>query len=173
MFPRPISNGMNTKNIIIGIVVVVIIGLVVYFVPNSPLASYMKKNKTQAEQVKTPVTASPTQVQGQEVTVGTGAEAKPGTTVTVDYVGKLADGTVFDSSIDRKQPLVFTLGAPGIIPGFQVGVNGMKVGGERLLSIPPSLGYGDQQVGAIPPNSTLIFDVKLIKVEEPAPTKAN
>ena len=119
------------------------------------------------------MTASPTQVQGQEVTVGTGAEAKPGTTVTVDYVGKLADGTVFDSSIDRKQPLVFTLGAPGIIPGFQVGVNGMKVGGERLLSIPPSLGYGDQQVGAIPPNSTLIFDVKLIKVEEPAPTKAN
>lgn len=163
---------MNTKNIVIGIVVIVVIGLAAYFVPKSPLASYINKNKTQAGQQKAPVAASPTQVQGQEVTIGTGAEAKPGTTVTVDYVGKLTDGTVFDSSIERKQSLVFTLGAPGIIPGFQVGVNGMKVGGERLLSIPPSLGYGDKQAGAIPPNSTLIFDVKLLKVEEPATSTA-
>ena len=164
---------MNTKKVIVWVLVIVVIGLVAYFVPKSPLAAYINKNKTQAGQEQTPATASPTQVQGQEVTIGTGAEAKPGTTVTVDYVGKLTDGTVFDSSVERKQPLVFTLGAPGIIPGFQVGVNGMKVGGERLLSIPPSLGYGAEQVGAIPPNSTLIFDVKLIKVEEPAPTKAN
>lgn len=158
---------MNTKNIIIGIAVIVIIGLAVYFVPKSPLASFMNKDKAGAGENASAAPA-PTQVQGQEVTIGTGAEAKPGTTVTVDYIGKLTDGTVFDSSVERKQPLVFTLGAPGIIPGFQVGVNGMKVGGERLLSIPPSLGYGDQQVGAIPPNSTLIFDVKLLKVEEAA-----
>ncbi|HXK38581.1 MAG TPA: FKBP-type peptidyl-prolyl cis-trans isomerase [Candidatus Paceibacterota bacterium] len=103
-------------------------------------------------------------MQGQEVKVGTGEEAKPGAVVTVDYVGKLTDGTVFDSSVARKEPLVFTLGAEGIIPGFQIGVNGMKVGGQRLLAIPPSLGYGAQQVGAIPPNSTLIFEVTLLKV---------
>ena len=158
---------MNTKNIIIGVVVIVIIGVVAYFIPNSPLAAYLNKDKAQASQEQTPVTASQTQVQGQEVTVGTGAEAKPGTTVTVDYVGKLTDGTVFDTSVGKK-PLVFTLGAQGIIPGFQVGINGMKVGGERILSIPPSLGYGDKQVGTIPPNSTLIFDVKLLKVEAAA-----
>lgn len=164
---------MNTKNIIIGIVVIIVIGLIAYFIPKSPLASFMSKWKSAAPAGQASGTAAQTadQVQGQEVTIGTGAEAKPGTTVTVDYVGKLTDGTVFDSSIDRKQPLVFTLGAPGIISGFQVGVNGMKVGGERLLSIPPSLGYGDQQVGAIPSNSTLIFDVKLLKVEDAAPSK--
>ncbi len=159
---------MNTKNVVIGVVVVVVIGLLAYFVPKSSLPSILGKWKSAAPADQASgVPAATDQVQGQEVTVGTGAEAKPGTIVTVDYVGKLTDGTVFDSSIERKQPLVFTLGAEGIIPGFQVGVNGMKVGGERLLSIPPSLGYGAQQVGAIPPNSTLIFDVKLLKVEEP------
>lgn len=159
---------MNTKNIVIGIVVIAVIGLIAYFVPKSPLPSLIGKGKSAAPAGETggAATATTDQVQGQEVTVGTGAEAKPGTIVTVDYVGRLTDGTVFDNSVERKQPLVFTLGAPGIIPGFQVGVNGMRVGGERLLSVPPSLGYGAEQIGAIPPNSTLIFDVKLIKVEE-------
>ncbi|MDO8561884.1 MAG: FKBP-type peptidyl-prolyl cis-trans isomerase [bacterium] len=157
---------MNTKNIIIGLVVIVVIGVGVYFVFKSP--------STPNDAAQTPAgqqTATTTeQVQGQEVKVGTGAEAKPGTQVSVEYTGKLTDGTVFDSNVG-KAPLVFTLGAQGIIPGFQIGVNGMKVGGERLLAIPPSLGYGAQQVGTIPPNSTLIFDVKLLKVE-PAPAAA-
>lgn len=154
---------MNTKNIIIGVVVIVIIGVGVYFVSKSKSSP---AGDTAAQTPAGQQTATTTdQVQGQEVKVGTGAEAKPGMQVTVDYVGKLTDGTVFDSSIERKQPLVFTLGAQGIIPGFQIGVNGMKVGGERLLAIPPSLGYGAEKVGTIPPNSTLIFDVKLLKVE--------
>ena len=148
---------MNTKNIIIGIVVIVIIGLVTYFVTKS-------SSDEAAPGTDAAATSAAEQVQGQEVKVGTGEEAKPGAVVTVDYVGKLTDGTVFDSSVARKEPLVFTLGAEGIIPGFQIGVNGMKVGGQRLLAIPPSLGYGAQQVGAIPPNSTLIFEVTLLKV---------
>lgn len=168
---------MNTKNVIIWVVVVVVIGFVAYYANKYYSASKQPAaGQTPTQQSGgaggTGTTATPpAQVQGQEVKVGTGAEAKPGTIVTVDYVGKLTNGTVFDSSVDRKQPLTFTLGAQGIIPGFQVGVNGMKVGGERLLAIPPSLGYGEQQVGTIPPNSTLIFDVKLLKVEE-APAAA-
>ena len=168
---------MNTKTIAIAIVAIVIIGVGVYFAFKSRAAGTGTEAGQTAPQTDD---SAASQVQGQDVKVGTGEEAKPGTIVTVEYVGKLTDGTVFDSSAaHNNQPLVFTLGAPGIIPGFQIGVNGMKVGGERLLAIPPALGYGDQQVGTIPPNSTLVFDVKLIKVEaapaasapEPAPTK--
>jgi FKBP-type peptidyl-prolyl cis-trans isomerase len=116
---------------------------------------------------------SQTQVQGQEVKVGTGKLAAPGSTVSVLYVGKLQDGTVFDSSAAHgNQPLIFTLGAQGVIPGFQIGVNGMKEGGERLIAIPPSLGYGAQVVGSIPANSTLIFDVQLVKVTDASSTPA-
>ncbi len=122
--------------------------------------------------------ASP-QVQGQDVKVGDGAEAKPGDTVSVLYIGKLQDGTVFDSSAAHgNEPLKFTLGAQGLIPGFQIGVNGMRVGGERMLAIPPELGYGAQDVKdaadnvVIPANSTIIFDVQLVAVEPGATTTA-
>lgn len=112
------------------------------------------------------------QVQGQDVIVGNGVAAEPGKVVTLEYEGRFQDGTVFDSSASHGQPLTFQLGAPGIIPGFQIGVNGMKVGGERNLSIPPALGYGGQDIKdpegktIIPANSTLFFNVKLLKVED-------
>jgi peptidylprolyl isomerase len=93
---------------------------------------------------------------------------KAGDTVKVDYTGKLEDGTVFDSSTDEQfghvQPLEFTVGAGQMIPGFDKGVVGMKVGEEKTITIPPEEGYGDQQQGPIPPNSTLIFDVKLVEI---------
>lgn len=111
------------------------------------------------------------QVAGQDATVGTGAEATPGATVSVLYVGMLQDGTVFDSSANNNnEPLTFTLGSEGIIPGFQIGINGMREGGERRISIPPELGYGTQDVTdaegnvIVPGNSTLIFDVRLVSV---------
>jgi FKBP-type peptidyl-prolyl cis-trans isomerase len=99
----------------------------------------------------------------QDQSVGSGATAQPGETLTVNYTGKLEDGTVFDTSIG-KQPFSFVLGAGQVIPGWDQGLVGMKVGGERTLIIPPSLGYGAQAVGPIPANSTLIFDVTLISV---------
>lgn len=118
-------------------------------------------------------------VQAQDVTVGTGALAGPGSVVSILYVGRLADGTVFDSSeAHDNQPLVFQLGTPGIIPGFQIGVNGMREGGERRMVIPSSLGYGGQDVknpdGAVivPANSTLTFDVKLLTVTAAPEDKA-
>lgn len=111
------------------------------------------------------------QVQGQDVVVGTGAEATPGSVVSLEYEGRFEDGTVFDSSAVHGQPLVFQLGSPGIIPGFQIGVNGMKEGGERIILIPPSLGYGPEDVTdaegnvVIPGNSTLIFSLRLTSVQ--------
>lgn len=110
-------------------------------------------------------------VQVQDIVVGTGTEAVPGTEVSVLYEGMLEDGTVFDSSeAYGNETLTFTLGDPGLISGFQIGVNGMRVGGERLISIPPSLGYGDEDITdedgnvVVPSNSTLIFNVRLQEV---------
>jgi peptidylprolyl isomerase len=102
--------------------------------------------------------------------LGTGAIASPGSKVSVHYSGWLskdgAKGAKFDSSLDRGQPFEFTLGAHQVIAGWDEGVAGMKVGGERTLIIPPELGYGARGAGGvIPPNATLIFDVQLLGVQ--------
>jgi FKBP-type peptidyl-prolyl cis-trans isomerase FkpA len=97
--------------------------------------------------------------------VGNGAEATTGKTVVVHYTGWLMDGTKFDSSIDRDQPFSFPLGAGQVIKGWDEGVAGMKVGGQRTLIIPPALGYGARGAGnVIPPNATLKFQVQLLDV---------
>ncbi len=101
----------------------------------------------------------------QDTVLGTGAEALAGAKVTVHYIGLLSDGTKFDSSVDRGQPFVFMLGAGEVIKGWDEGVVGMKVGGTRVLGIPAELAYGDRQVGPIPPNSPLFFQVQLLSVE--------
>jgi len=100
----------------------------------------------------------------QDQVVGTGAEATVGNTVSVNYTGKLQNGTVFDTSVG-KAPIEFPLGGGYVIPGWDQGLVGMKVGGKRLLIIPPSLGYGSQDYGPIPANSTLIFEVELVGVK--------
>jgi FKBP-type peptidyl-prolyl cis-trans isomerase len=102
--------------------------------------------------------------------IGDGAAATPGKKVSVHYTGWLynngAKGAKFDSSLDRGQPFQFTLGAHQVIPGWDEGVAGMKVGGKRTLIIPPELGYGARGAGGvIPPNATLIFDVELLGVQ--------
>ena len=102
-----------------------------------------------------------------DVKVGTGTVAQAGDTVTVNYIGTLTNGTEFDSSYKRNQPFTFTLGAGQVIKGWDKGVAGMKVGGKRILVIPPSLGYGSRAAGPIPANSTLVFAVELLKVQPP------
>jgi FKBP-type peptidyl-prolyl cis-trans isomerase len=112
-----------------------------------------------------------TQLMKQDVKAGTGAEATSGRRVRVQYTGWLYDegaadhkGKQFDSS-RGGEPFEFRLGAGEVIPGWDQGVAGMKVGGQRTLTIPPDLGYGAQGAGgAIPPNATLVFDVELLNV---------
>ncbi len=96
---------------------------------------------------------------------GVGQEAKAGNTLSVHYVGTLENGQKFDSSRDRGAPFEFTLGAQQVIPGWDFGLIGMKVGETRKLVIPPILAYGDRQSGPIPPNSTLIFEVDLLAIK--------
>ncbi|MFN2525733.1 MAG: FKBP-type peptidyl-prolyl cis-trans isomerase [Actinomycetota bacterium] len=100
---------------------------------------------------------------------GDGEEAVTGAVVSVHYVGRLENGKKFDSSRDRGQPFAFSLGAGQVIPGWDEGVAGMRVGGVRELVIPPELGYGASGAGGvIPPNATLIFQVELLEVSDPA-----
>ena len=109
-------------------------------------------------------------LQYEELVTGEGAEAKAGQHVTVHYTGWLRNddgslGAKFDSSKDRNDPFEFALGAGHVIRGWDEGVQGMKVGGQRRLTIPASLGYGARGAGGvIPPNATLIFDVELLAV---------
>jgi FKBP-type peptidyl-prolyl cis-trans isomerase len=164
---------MNTRNMVIWVAVILVVligGYATYkFMGGSSAA-------TGANATTTP--AATDQVQAQEVREGTGAQATPGSQVSVLYVGKLTDGTVFDSSAaHNNEPLTFVLGSQDMIPGFQIGVNGMKVGGQRVMAVPPALAYGDKpvtnpQTGAviIPANSTIVFEVELVDVK-PAPAQ--
>lgn len=103
----------------------------------------------------------------KDIKVGDGAEAKPGQEVTVHYTGRLKQNDQkFDSSVDRGEPFTFALGKGEVIRGWDEGVAGMKIGGERQLIIPAELAYGARGAGGvIPPNATLIFDVKLLGVK--------
>lgn len=109
-------------------------------------------------------------VQTEDLVVGTGAEARAGDQISVNYTGWLSDGgkkgIEFDSSLAAgRQPFGFQLGQRQVIPGWDIGVEGMRVGGKRLLVIPPELGYGARGAGSvIPPNATLIFEVELLNV---------
>ena len=110
-------------------------------------------------------TTSPTGLIVEEVVVGQGNLASSGQQVKVHYTGWLTDGTKFDSSKDRGDPFVFPLGEGHVIKGWDEGVQGMKVGGTRKLTIPPALGYGSRGAGGvIPPNATLVFEVELLGV---------
>ena len=132
--------------------------------PSQPESNTATTQTATGTQANTQSATEP-KVQIVDTVVGKGTEATTGKTVTVHYTGTLTDGTKFDSSVDRKEPFTFTLGAGQVIKGWDQGIVGMKVGGKRKLTIPPELAYGNNAVGAIPANSTLIFDVELLEVK--------
>ncbi|MFH1832690.1 MAG: FKBP-type peptidyl-prolyl cis-trans isomerase [Candidatus Levyibacteriota bacterium] len=102
----------------------------------------------------------------QDIKIGTGKEAKTGDTILINYTGTLTDGKKFDSSYDTGKPIEVQIGVGNVIKGWDMGVIGMKVGGQRRLIIPPNLGYGPQGIrDVIPPNATLIFDLELVDVK--------
>jgi FKBP-type peptidyl-prolyl cis-trans isomerase FkpA len=134
------------------------------------LAGCKRSNETAAP-APAKVDTAPLTFQKIDTTTGTGASATAGKIVTVNYTGwfYLPDapqrhGEQFDSSVGRK-PFTFRLGSGGVIPGWDQGVEGMKVGGKRTLVIPAALGYGAEGAGPIPPNANLIFDVELLDVQ--------
>ncbi len=146
-----------SKNEWIAVVVsVFVVGF--FFVFGQGLISLF--NKTKGASI-----AKTSQLMGQDLVIGTGDTAEPGKRVVVHYTGKFQDGRVFDSSVDRGEPFQFVLGSGQVIKGWDQGIVGMKVGGKRLLVVPPELGYGFSDYGPIPGGSTLLFEVELLKVE--------
>jgi FKBP-type peptidyl-prolyl cis-trans isomerase len=171
----------NRQRVIIGVIIALVVIVVGYFV----FKDY--KTRSQAATATPTTTANTTYPIGtldttppaptanaittasgliyEDLQVGDGATAKTGDTVSVNYTGWLADGTKFDSSLDRGQPFDFTLGAGQVIPGWDEGVTGMNVNGTRLLVIPPDLAYGSAGYPpTIPANATLTFEVQLVAI---------
>lgn len=147
----------------------VVIGAVTYglfFILNSKQKIQIGNNLDVAENEQIVQDGQMQDLVVEDLKVGEGDEAQAGKAVTVHYTGTLEDGTKFDSSLDRDEPFTFNLGGGEVIAGWDQGVEGMKVGGKRKLTIPPSLGYGEQGAGGvIPPNATLIFEVELLEVK--------
>lgn len=136
---------------------------------NTPAPTTPDTNNQQTEPKTSEKPVRSFNIQNMQIDVlqeGTGAVIKDGDKATVHYVGTLTNGQKFDSSVDRGTPFQFTVGANQVIKGWDLGVEGMKVGEARKLTIPPELGYGSAGTpgGPIPPNATLIFQVQLLKI---------
>jgi FKBP-type peptidyl-prolyl cis-trans isomerase FkpA len=168
---------LNRQRTIVGIILGLVVILVAFFV----YRDYASRNQSSAQSNSYPIgtldTTPPSLpanaittasgLQYADLQAGTGTAAMIGDSVSVNYIGWLTNGTKFDSNIDRGQTYDFTLGQGRVIAGWDEGVQGMKVGGTRLLVIPPTLGYGSQAYSSIPGNSTLIFEVQLVSINQP------
>jgi len=153
--------GFMTKSFALALLLcIVALGAFVYFV-----FGFNQKPSATTMQSPTPTETVPADLKIEDITVGTGQEVKSGDTVVIHYKGTLTDGTKFDSSYDRGEPYETQIGVGTVIKGWDLGVVGMKVGGKRKLTIPPSLGYGSMANGKIPANSTLIFELELVGIK--------
>jgi FKBP-type peptidyl-prolyl cis-trans isomerase FkpA len=150
-------NKLNRKE---GIAVFVGMGLLAYLLFSGPFMDLFTTPSTES----TNITMNNTGFTAQDLTVGTGELAQAGDLITAHYVGRLENGQVFDSSLDSGTPIQFVLGTGRVIRGWDEGIVGMRKGGRRLLTIAPEYAYGANAIGAIPANSTLIFEVELVDV---------
>lgn len=141
---------------------VILIGLIIFFL--IILGTFFLAKKGKFPGIKKG--EIPSELKIKDLAKGKGKKAEKGKKLTVHYIGKLEDGKIFDNTYDKGRPFSFVLGKGNVIKGWEIGIEGMREGGKRRLTIPPHLGYGESGVrGLIPPNSTIIFEIELIKVE--------
>ncbi|MFA5936403.1 MAG: FKBP-type peptidyl-prolyl cis-trans isomerase [Candidatus Paceibacterota bacterium] len=155
------------KNMWWFLIVIIVIGILVFITINK------KDEPANGDVVGTEQENMQNTTDGVKITItkeGSGDVAKSGDTVAMNYTGKLADGTVFDSNVDPKfnhvEPFVFTIDGGMVIKGWDIGVLGMKVGEKRMLEIAPEFAYGESGIGPIPPNATLSFEVELVAIKK-------
>ncbi len=153
---------MNKKTTIAVFIAIILVGVLI---GGGMIGNLFKGDNAEQTSMTQQNQQSVTDLQVKDVVVGTGDTAVAGKKVTVHYTGIFTDGTKFDSSLDRGQPFEFVLGSGMVIKGWDLGVEGMKVGGKRILVIPPQFGYGDKDFGPIKGGSTLIFQVELLGVK--------
>ncbi|MGQ9838167.1 MAG: FKBP-type peptidyl-prolyl cis-trans isomerase [Cyanobacteriota bacterium] len=148
-------------------IVVLVLGLLLFFGSGNPVLAFSRaKDNPVVNLQPSDFITTDSGLQYYDITQGDGPSPKPGQKVVVNYVGKLQDGTVFDSSYRRNQPFTFTYGVGQVIPGWEEGLSTMRVGGKRQLRIPPELAYGSRGAGGvIPPNATLDFEVELLAIQ--------
>lgn len=153
--------------VIFAVCCVVALGIFAYFIfgLNNTSTNSGYQSTSPSTSTTTSNEALPSDLKIEDIIIGTGPEVKSGDTVVIHYKGTLPDGTQFDSSYDRNEPYETPIGVGAVIKGWDLGVVGMKVGGKRKLTIPPSLGYGAQASGKIPANSTLIFELELVGIK--------
>ena len=156
--------------IVIGIIVLALVVIAAFiFIPqSSPEESVDEKNREKEvsqEKEDTILNEKSVDLLIGTIEEGAGAQAETGDVITVHYTGVLEDGTKFDSSYDRGEPITIQIGAGQVIQGWELGIPGMRIGEKRKLTIPSELAYGAQGRPGIPPNATLIFEVELVSIE--------
>ncbi len=149
--------------LVVGILAIIIVSLFTFHITDIFLPAKQPEPANNTKIMDTTTGALGLKI--EDTQAGTGAAVKSGDTIVIHYLGTLTNGTKFDSSYDRGQPLETQIDTGAVIKGWDLGVIGMKVGGKRKLTIPPDLGYGQQGAGDIPPNSTLIFEVELLGIK--------
>lgn len=146
--------------ITVGLLVIVFIVIIISIINAKNSNNPKTMNTTTSNQGKS------SKLKIEDLKIGRGVAVKSGDTILIHYRGTLTNGTEFDSSYKRNEPFETAIGVGRVIEGWDKGVIGMKVGGKRKLTIPPDMGYGSQGAGdAIPPNSTLIFEVELMGIK--------
>jgi FKBP-type peptidyl-prolyl cis-trans isomerase len=150
---------------IIAVIIVAGVALGYFLIMANPTSNQQSTTAVEPTTMDKTPTNNP-DLKVEDIEVGTGREVKSGDTVVMHYTGTLTDGTKFDSSLDRGTPFETQIGVGRVIQGWDEGVPGMKIGGKRKLTIPAEMGYGAAGAGdAIPPNSTLIFEVELLDIK--------
>lgn len=156
---------MSNNNKIITALIIFVFILAFYFLTKNPSIPETNISETNQTTMPTLAPSKVTELIIEDTKIGTGNEVKSGDNISIHYTGTLEDGTKFDSSYNRGQPLETQIGVGQVIEGWDKGIVGMKVGGKRKLTIPYQMAYGEDGYGPIPPKATLIFEVELMDIK--------
>lgn len=156
---------MSNNNKIITALIIFVFILAFYFLTKNPSTSETNISETNQTTMPTLAPSKVTELIIEDTKIGTGNEVKSGDNISIHYTGTLEDGTKFDSSYNRGQPLETQIGVGQVIEGWDKGIVGMKIGGKRKLTIPYQMAYGEDGYGPIPSKATLIFEVELMDIK--------